>query len=412
MLGQNLRQLYESEGPAATVGKLAEALALGRTNRLDPAALRPEAFSLRELAEAFCGSAWIWALQPGRQQGPLGVIPLLEAGEGVDVSAFSNITGQIIYSKILEGWTQAATIAEKLVTFQDSNLDGEKFPWIGEIPGEGEDIHPGKEYPEAGFGEQYIETPSTTKRGLIVSVLKETVFFDRTGQVLRQAGTVGERIRKRRDKKIIDLVLGVTNSFKWKGTTYNTYQTAGTYWTNDFASEPLVDYKSIERAEVAFSRLTDPDTTNPIEVEARQLLVPRALLFTARRTIAATQVRTVYPGIATQGATAATSITAPGNVMMDSANPLDTYEVLTTPFLNARLVASGVSASDADGYWYIGDFPRAFGYVRNWDITVVQAPANAEAEFERDVVARFKASERGVPAVFDPRYVQRHKAAA
>ena len=41
--------------------------------------------------------------------------------------------------------------------------------------------------------------------------------------------------------------------------------------------------------------------------------------------------------------------------------------------------------------------PAAFAYMENWPITVVQAPANSEAEFNQDIVARFKASERGIP---------------
>ena len=53
----------------------------------------------------------------------------------------------------------------------------------------------------------------------------------------------------------------------------------------------------------------------------------------------------------------------------------------------------------------MGDPGRAFRYVENWPMTVVQAPQNSEAEFNQDIVARFKASERGVAAVFDPRYM-------
>jgi len=32
------------------------------------------------------------------------------------------------------------------------------------------------------------------------------------------------------------------------------------------------------------------------------------------------------------------------------------------------------------------------------------APTNSEAEFNQDIVARFKASERGAAAVLNPRY--------
>ena len=41
------------------------------------------------------------------------------------------------------------------------------------------------------------------------------------------------------------------------------------------------------------------------------------------------------------------------------------------------------------------------------NVTVAQSPANSEADFNQDIVIRFKASERGAAAVIDPRYVVR-----
>ena len=43
--------------------------------------------------------------------------------------------------------------------------------------------------------------------------------------------------------------------------------------------------------------------------------------------------------------------------------------------------------------------------MENWPITVVQAPANSEAQFNQDIVVRFKASERGTPAIMEPRRI-------
>ncbi len=45
--------------------------------------------------------------------------------------------------------------------------------------------------------------------------------------------------------------------------------------------------------------------------------------------------------------------------------------------------------------------------MENWPITVTRAPTNSEAEFNADIVAGFKASERGVAAVLHPRFVAR-----
>ncbi len=112
-------------------------------------------------------------------------------------------------------------------------------------------------YPHLGFGEDYIETPSTTKRGFIVPVTKEAIFFDRTHLVLSRAAEVGEVLGLNKEKRLIDLVIGVTNNYKWKGTSYNTYQ-AATPWINTLAANELVDWTNVDKAEQLFADILDP----------------------------------------------------------------------------------------------------------------------------------------------------------
>jgi len=88
-----------------------------------------------------------------------------------------------------------------------------------------------------------------------------------------------------------------------------------------------------------------------------------------------------------------------------AANPLGNYRVEESRLAQRRIVASGVAADDAKKWWFIGDFRKAFAYMENWPITVTQAPTNSEADFNNDIVLRFKASERGAAAVLNPRYV-------
>ena len=76
-----------------------------------------------------------------------------------------------------------------------------------------------------GFGEDYIDTPQTTKRGFIVPVTKEAIFFDRTHLILQRAAEVGEVLGLNKEKRLLDLLIGVTNNYKWKGADYNTYST-------------------------------------------------------------------------------------------------------------------------------------------------------------------------------------------
>jgi hypothetical protein len=70
-----------------------------------------------------------------------------------------------------------------------------------------------------------------------------------------------------------------------------------------------------------------------------------------------------------------------------------------------RVIAAGVAAVEAKKWWFVGDFRKAFAYMENWPITVTQAPINSEADFNNDILLRFKASERGAAAVINPRFV-------
>ena len=82
-----------------------------------------------------------------------------------------------------------------------------------------------------------------------------------------------------------------------------------------------------------------------------------------------------------------------------AANPLTGYRVFDSRLAYRRIIAAGIAAATAKKYWFVGDFRRAFAYMENWPITVTQAPVGSEAEFNNDIVLRFKASERGAAAV-------------
>ena len=376
---RELRRRYELDGPEKTTSHLCEALGAGQ--------LRAEDFSLRDLAEGLVpdGHQWVRMLDPRNS----GSVSILEAGDGVDVTAFLNVTGQVIYSKILESYTQEAFAVSKLVDTVPTRLDGEKIPGIGRIKDEATEVHPGMPYPHVGFGEDYIETPSTAKHGLIVPVTKEAIFFDRTNLVLGRAAEVGEVLGLNKEKRLIDLVIGQVNNYKWKGTSYDTYQSS-TPWINVLASNELVDWTNVDAAEQLFADILDPNTGEPILVQPNAVLVAPAYRHAAYRVFKATQVSYT----ATDAPTTTTA-----------ANPLANYTVADSRLAYRRVIASGEAAADAKKWWFIGDFRKAFAYMENWPITVTQSPANSDADFNQDIVVRFKASERGAAAVLNPRFV-------
>ncbi|QDT01269.1 phage major capsid protein [Adhaeretor mobilis] len=375
---RELRRRYEADGADRTVQHLSEALTSGD--------LQAEDFSLRDLAEALVpdGRHWVRLLDPRAG----GAVSVTEA-DGVDVTAFLNVAGQVIYSKILDAYTQEAFVASKLVETIPTRLDGEKIPGATKLGDVAEEVAPGMPYPHFGFGEDYIETPSTSKRGFIVPVTKEAIFFDRTHLVLSRAAEVGEALGLSKEKRLLDVVIGATNNYKPNGTALDTYQTSGP-WKNELASNELVDWTSVDAAEQLFAEILDPDTDEPVLVSGTTVLVMPAYRHAANRVFNAAEI--TYAAAGSETTTTAT-------------NPLGSYRVRESRLAYRRVLATEEAADDAKKWWFLGDFRKAFAYMENWPITVTQAPLGSEADFNNDVVLRFKASERGAAAVMNPRFV-------
>lgn len=366
-------------------------------NALKRKHLKPTDFRIRDLAESLVtddkgkpvGKAWVEQLGPQKSGGVL----LVEASAGVSLSGFNNITGQILYTRVMEGYQQDEFIWPQLVEEYQTDFNGEKIPGVTGITENVSEVAENMPYPEVGFGDDYIETPVTTKRGFILSITKETIFFDRTNLVLRQAGTIGNVMGLKKEKMILDLVLGVTNSYKWRGTSYNTYQ-AATPWINlqsgIDSGATTFDWTAIDTIEQLFVDMLDPNTGEPIIINPKNILAMPARKHTFRRVLNATLLR---------------HSTNTAAIQTESGNVLDSYNLMTSRMAYRRLIASGVSAANAKNTWLMGEFKKAFGWQYNWPLQVVQAPNNHEAEFKQDIQFRWKASERGSGVVFDPRYV-------
>lgn len=376
---RELRRRYELDGPTETVRHLSEALS--------DRSLAPEDFSIRDLAEALipAGREWVRTLDP--RSG--GAVPILEGGEAVDATAFQNVAAQVIHAKVLQAYEQEAFAASRLVNTIPTRLDGERIPGVSRISEQVDEVGAGMPYPSLGLDEDYIETPQTAKHGFIVPVTREAIFFDRTNLVLSRASEVGEVLGLNKEKRLLDLIIGVSNNYVHKGVAYDTYQT-GDPWNNVLPGNELVDWTSVDAAEQLFAEMLDPSTGEPVLLQATTALVMPAYRHAAHRTFNATEV--TYAPSSGQSTTVA-------------ANPLGNYRVDESRLAYRRIVASGVPAADAKKWWFLGDFSRAFAYMENWPITVTQAPLGSEADFTNDIVLRFKASERGAAAVLNPRFV-------
>lgn len=343
--------------------------------------LKPEEFSVRQLFENFVndGRELVERFDP-RNVSSTDLI-VLEAAGAVSTGDFSNITGQILYTRMMEEFAKPEYVWDKLCTVIPTSLNGERLPGVGTLSDDAATVGEAEPYPTAGVTEEFIDTPPTIKKGLIVPVTKEAVFFDRTGLVLQRCGDVSSTIQISREKRVLDAVFGITNTYRRNGATNNTY-CDGTPYDNTQATNALVDWTDIETAELLFDAMTDPNTGEPIAIVPDTIVVPTALKNTARRIVNATEIR--YG----DGASNTTQTIA--------ANPIqNSYQVVHGPYVKARTSSAST--------WFIGQPKKAFAYMENWGPTVTQAPPNSTAEFERDIVAAWKISERGAPAVLEPR---------
>lgn len=307
---------------------------------------------------------------------------LREAAGAVSTAAFQNISGQMVYGMVLEQYDSPEFVVTKTIPEYRSNVPGfEKIGGITPIGDETGTVGEGQDYPLAGVQENWIYLIEPPKKGMIVPLTKEAIFYDRTGQLVSQAGDVGFSYGQMLEKAAVDCVIdeNVTgHRYNWKGTVIATYgDNSGTHtWDNLAASNALVDWTDIEAAQLLMKLMTHPYTGEPMLITPTHLYVPSGLDWTARRILSASTIRVATPGFATSA----------NPTQTEAANPVMSLglQLVSTPYMEFRMAT--------DTSWYLGNPNR--GIVKNvhWPMEVTQAPANSEDDFKRDIVSQYKVS--------------------
>ncbi|MHC4445223.1 MAG: phage major capsid protein [Planctomycetota bacterium] len=375
---RDLKRQIELDGPQRSVRFIREGL--------NQEWFTPEDFSIRQLAEATVpdGREFVSLCNPSNQQ------TLWEAAGGmVDTATFSNITGQIVYNKILGSYDDPGFIWPQLVDVTRTEFSGEKIPGVGEMGDDMLRVGEGQDYPLVGLEQMYIETPETVKYGMVVPVTKEAIFFDRTNLVLQRAARVGYWAGVRREKEVIKIVCGVDNNYKKDGTSSDTYKTSGGHGVVNSITDALADWTDINAALQKFAAMTDFMTGESIIVLPKVLLVGYTLVPTAHYILNSTQIR---GGTSNADPSYQTLSTDP------TRNMAPRLQLITSVLIES------LNSSETNDWW-IGDPKKAFTLMENWGITQQVAPANSEWAFMRDIVQRYKVSERSVAAVTDPHFM-------
>lgn len=326
---------------------------------------------------------------------------VFEAAGPVATTAFRDISGQIIYNMVLESYEDEEFVFTKLIPERKSNFTFEKIAGITGIgPGSLNEwkVGEGEPFQSAGVGANWINLPETTKYGKVVQLTREAIFFDRTGQVQEMAKQVGYWLGYLREMRAIDCVIdeneGAVSAavgghrYHWRDTSIATYgDNSGTHnWDNLAASNALVDWTDVDAAEQLLNEMVDPHTGAPIMVKADTLIVNKELEKVAQRIVGSTQIHVITPGYATSG----------NPTLTDTPNPYSgAFNVVSSRLLKQRTAT--------DTTWFYGTPKKAFVYVVNFPMQTKEAPANSQLEFERDIVAQYRADERGAYGTLDPR---------
>jgi hypothetical protein len=381
-LEQDLRRNYVSHARAGTTERFYEHLWENICN----GGLKPGEFSIRRLAENFIpgGRELVQSWNP--QHGG-GGIDLMEAGNAVDTRAFSNIALQIVYSTFMQAFMDEQFVFSGIVRNVPTPFNGETIPGIGRMGDVSEIIAEGAPYPRAGLNEDWIQTPQTQKRGIMIDLTQEAVFFDRTHLLVDRAADIGQWLGYAKEIRLINAFLdenATAHRYNWKGTIYATYQSASP-WVNLVATNGLVDWKQVDQAEQALAAIRDPNTNAPTMSMPQHMVVGRANLYAAKRIVSATEIEVESPGYATAGAPTRTK----------AANPIQNYTIVSSQLLQMKMASST--------NWYLGDIAKQMQYMENFAPTVKQAPPDSSQSWERDIAMSWKAMERGAAVVTEPR---------
>lgn len=353
---------------------------------------RPDEFSFKELAEHLVEDGRDFV----RQMDPRQDVNISETVNAVSTLALSNIINQLLYTTVMEAAQSEEYVFTNLIPTVTTQFSGERIPGVAGLGDAAEIVAEGAAYPKVGVSDDYIDTPPTVKRGLIVPVTKEVIYFDRTNLVLDRASQVGLSLGLNKEKRAIDCVIDentTAHRHKWRGNVLATYgDNSGTHnFDNLSATTGLVDFTDIDAMEQLLAAIVDPNTGEPIVIKADTLIATPQLVHTARSVINATMIRLQAGGFATSGDLYSRESPNPIGGGPFSAN----YNLLTSRLLAARMAT--------DTSWFLGNPKMACVYMQNFPLTVEQAKPGSDVEFTNDIVMQFKASERGAYYVKNPR---------
>lgn len=310
------------------------------------------------------------------------------------ISGFSDTVSGLIDALTMQAYTAPEFIGDSLMEVKTARVNGGKMIGVMNDGNTGEDLLDGEPYPTVGLKETYVDVPDNQRRGNVIQVNEKVFIYDRTDMLESSCKNAGQATARGKEVKQADCVLGVTNTYARDGNAANTYQTTATAVPNAYvnsATGELVDYASIDSGFQILEGNTDPGTGFEITVAVPQVLVMPQRQMNLEGVL--------YPEFVRRITNSSNTLTQTARSLIRPIEPI----VVSRIWYN-RLIAAGVSTTNAPARWHMGEFKKAFQYRQIIPFGVNPAPLSSE-DVRRDIVGIWVAREHGVPFTVEPRFV-------
>lgn len=347
--------------------------------RADGRALRESAHGTR------LGERDVRAITAAMADGDLSIRRLSEA---VAETSLVQLLRYGVQNFMFDAYAQVAVIYPDLVrAVQSSGAEELYAPMYGpELPTK---LAPGEEYGDSRLSGLDAHV-ANDKFGRLVSIERELVEDDKTGQIVVRSQQMGERMRYVEEQQVIAAIEGAKQSDNPAVSGYNT--TLG----NIVSAGGQVSQPSIEQLHQALMQMTDP-FGNLILVEPNTILFSSADYFNIAKLLQSS----LQPSVPGVGATAST---APGGQTgwTMTANPLQNlYAPKMSRFLPFKDGLDGTH-----GHAYLLEAKKSIVFQERTALAVFQEAHNAGASFDRDVF-RYRVDRRFAAATIESRYIGR-----
>lgn len=345
-------------------------------------AVQPQDFSIRELFEEL--------VDPDRRFDSSTDPQIIS--EAISSSAFPVITNTLLFRSTMPEYTTNSGLADELVTEeQASKTQSEDIAGMTDL--EGPEMRPEQlAYTETAFGEKDIRI-FTADFGRLISLTREAIFDDRTGEMLRRARRIGKKGGQHRTKMIIQTIEmlprtafkeATTRAFVYKGTAitqavfYSADHSTIDAQTNPNTVADALGTAGMNNLLLRFDAMTDV-IGDEIVIEPRILLVPGALRMTAWQLLASP-------------------------MQFDTANRAQNF---FGPQGDVRLVPRVSVFLSSSSQYYLGDFAEQLLWLWVWKPATAAQGRDTRLAFENQIVQRFRFNYYGGIGHQDYRYIGR-----